>query len=467
MMERTRWLAPLFTAIFALALGGAGSAFGQEQSFTDSDIASFARAVQDVQRIRHEYQPQIENTKSMQAVKGIQTKAHKQMSTAIKKAGLTIEQYTAISKAIPNDPDLTARVQKALNPSARARAQAKSNSPADILIRSSLPGAKALPEPSPDTPVPAWAQESYNVYLQMKRKAHGGTRYGRGTYAKMPDWSGLWTHEFGFAWDARNVNRTALGAGSAVAQQMLDHCIDFPCKDWMTADLTPLYKLRYRQKLTAVAHGFEWDQLTDCLPAGFPRMLIDPFYREYIVTPDQTWMSAETEGEFRRIYTDGRGHLPEDEAFPLWDGDSIGFWDGDTLVVHTLYMRSEELQRNQPSISREASTIERIRLIDPNTIEDDVTLYDPIALKKPWRGVERYLRIDSAHARLDMWSCASNNNVIQTEHGGSTLILPGQTVTMQRGYRNPDNVQNAAINKAIAYGAELMGRQLTEAEKAP
>lgn len=463
MMGRTRRLAPLFTAIFALSLGG--SALGQGQpSFSDSEVSSFARAVKDVQQIRHKYQPRIEKAKGKDEVAGIQMKARKEMAAAIKKDGLTVEQYTAISQAIPNDPALTARVQKKL--SKRVFPQAKSTSPADVLIRSSLAGAKPLPEPSPDTPVPAWAQQSYDIYLQMKSKAHGGTRYGRGTYAKMPDWSGLWTHEFGFAWDARNVNRTALGAGSAVAQAMLDHCIDFPCKDWMTADLTPLYKLRYRQKLTAVAHGFEWDQLTDCLPAGFPRMLIDPFYREYIVTPDETWMSAETEGEFRRIYTDGRGHIPESEAFPLWDGDSIGFWDGDTLVVHTLYMRSEELQRNQPSISREASTIERIRLLDPNTLEDDVTLYDPIALKKPWRGVEHYLRIDSAHARLDMWSCASNNNVIQSEHGGSTLVLPGQTVTMQRGYRNPDNVQNAAIDKAIAYGAELMGRELTEAQNA-
>jgi hypothetical protein len=350
--------------------------------------------------------------------------------------------------------------------SGTALGQNPSSTAGDIRIQSTVPGAKALPEPAADTPVPAWAQASYDAYLEMKRKAHGGTQYGRATYAKMPDWSGLWTHEFGFAWDAQNVNRTALGAGAAVAQAMLDHCIDFPCEGWMTADLTPLYKLRYREKLTAVAHGFEWDQLTDCLPAGFPRMLIDPFYREYIVTPGETWMSAETEGEFRRVYTDGRGHIPEDEAFPLWDGDSIGFWDGDTLVVHTLYLRSEELQRNQPSVSREASTVERIRMIDPNTIEDDVTLWDPIALKKPWHGVQHYLRIDSSHARMDMWSCESNNNVIQTEHGGSTLILPGETVTVKRHYRNPDDVQNEAINRAIAYGAELMGQQLMEADKA-
>ena len=54
----------------------------------------------------------------------------------------------------------------------------------DIMVRSTLPDAKALPAPGPDTPVPSWAQKSYKIYLQMKAKAHGGTDYSRGTSPK-------------------------------------------------------------------------------------------------------------------------------------------------------------------------------------------------------------------------------------------------------------------------------------------
>ncbi len=339
---------------------------------------------------------------------------------------------------------------------AMAQSDTGSDSTPHVMIRSTVAGAKALPEPGPNTPVPSWAQQSYKIYLQMKAKAHGGTQYTRKTAWKMPDWDGLWTHSGGFAWDETGVGREAQGIGVAAAQAMLDHCPDFPCKGWMTADLTPKYKLQYRQKITAVAHGFEWDQLSDCLPPGFPRMLIDPFYREFIVTPNETWMSAETEGEFRRIYTDGRGHIPETSAFPLWEGDSIAFWDDDTMVIHTIYVRNEELQRNQPSISKQASVIETVRMTDPNTITDDATIYDPLALKTPWRGVHKFARIDSENARMDMWSCEENNNVVQTATGGSTFILPGESIMVKRSYRDPQNIQNQALDRAIAYGAKLM-----------
>ncbi len=326
----------------------------------------------------------------------------------------------------------------------------------DLMVRSTVPGAKALPAPGPDTPVPSWAQPSYKIYMEMKAKAHGGTNYSRDTYAKMPDWSGVWTHHGGLVWDPEHLRPDAMGIGPKAAQLVLENCSDLPCAGWMTGDLTPKYKLQYIRKVTAVAHGFEWDQLSDCLPPGFPRMLIDPFYREFIVTPQETWMSAETEGEFRRIYTDGRGHIPESEALPLWEGDSIAFWDNDTLAIHTMWVRNEEIQRNMPSLSLQASVIERVRLKDANTIQDEATIYDPLALKTPWPATISYDRIDSQHARMDMWSCEENNNVVQTGHGGSTFILPGESIMVKRSYRDPLNIQNQAIDKAIAYGAQLL-----------
>ena len=320
-----------------------------------------------------------------------------------------------------------------------------------IQIFSTVQGAKPALQPSPDTPVAPQFQESYQAWLAMKKKANGGTHYDRANFAKMPDWSGVWTRTGGFNWNSPPVvERQATGIGPAAAQAMLDHCSSFPCKGWLEADLTPKYAERYLDKLTAVAHGFEWDQLSDCLPSGFPRFLLNPFYREFTVTPQETWLSQETQGEYRRIYTDGRGHVSDDDSHPLWEGDSIGFWDGDTLVVHTIRVKAEELQRNMPSVSADASVIERIRLVDPNTIEITATLYDPNVLQKPWTGVHRYVRVDAPVARLDMWSCEENNNVVPTPEGASTFILPGEP-----GYKDPDNIQNMWTEKAIAYGAKL------------
>ena len=284
----------------------------------------------------------------------------------------------------------------------------------------SVQGAGCVPEPGPDTPVAPEYRESYAAYAEMKTKAHGGTVHTRADYAKMPDWSGVWTRAGGgLKFDPAQPGNLSEGRTTAV--------------------LTPKYEAAYREKLRAVANKNEWDQLSDCLPSGYPRWLTEPFLREFIVTPQETWMINEQQSEARRVYTDGRGHLPESEAKPLWTGDSIGFWDGDTLVVHTISVTHGQYQRQNPDYSQATSTLERIRMTGPNMIEDDVTVWDPKGLKQPWHVVDHYARVTTPNARIDMWSCEDNNNVVRTADGSTQFVLPGETVTVQRAYREPDS----------------------------
>jgi hypothetical protein len=91
-----------------------------------------------------------------------------------------------------------------------------------ILITSSVPGAKPLPQPKWDTPVAPQYQESYQAFLKMYRDAKGGTKYTRADYAKMPDWSGVWTRTGGFNWNSPPVvERQAAGIGPEAAQALL------------------------------------------------------------------------------------------------------------------------------------------------------------------------------------------------------------------------------------------------------
>ena len=142
-------------------------------------------------------------------------------------------------------------------------------------------------------------------------------------------------------------------------------------------------------------------------------------------------MVTEQQSEVRRIYTDGRGHVPEDEAYPLWEGDSIGFWDGDTLVVHTINNKEGQYNRGQPDYSDKVSVVERLRKVDANTIEDDITVYDPLSLVEPWHVVNRFGRVTTPNLRINMWSCEENNNVIKTSEG-TQFILKGE-----QGYKDP------------------------------
>jgi hypothetical protein len=271
--------------------------------------------------------------------------------------------------------------------------------------------AFAQAQPAWNTPVPAQFQDSWKAFLAMKATAKPPKTY--------PDWSGIWTRGPG----GLKFDPAQPGA---------------PAEGKITAALTPEYDAKYHKKLADVAKGIEWDQLSYCLPAGFPRWLTEPFLREFIVTPKETWWINEQQSEARRIYTDGRGHVPDDEAFPLWEGDSVGFWDGDTLVAHTIRVKPGQYQRSQPDYSDQTSVIERLRQINPDTIEDQVTVWDPQGLTKPWHVVNLYVRVKSPGARIDMWSCEENNNVVKTDSGASTFILPGEA-----GYKDPSKILKA------------------------
>jgi hypothetical protein len=292
--------------------------------------------------------------------------------------------------------------------------------------------ANSWDKPPADTPIPSYYQDSYRAYLQMKAAAKGGTEYRRASYEKMPDWSGLWSREpgEGLKFDPKQTSQGFTPGPT-------------------TADLTPRYKAALEEKLRQVAAGNEWDQLSDCLPAGYPRWLTEPFLREFIVTPNETWWLNEQQSEARRIYTDGRGHIPDSEAQPLWDGDSIGFWDGQTLVAHTIRVTHGEYQRTQPDYSYQTSTVERIHQVDHDTIEDDVTVWDPKGLRTPWHVVMHYKRVNTPGSRIDMWSCETNNNVVRTAKGGSQFILRGETVTIQRSYKDPDTFYLTEAQKKL------------------
>jgi hypothetical protein len=249
---------------------------------------------------------------------------------------------------------------------------------------------------------------SMEEFQAMKAAAHGGTRM---TWRKLPDWTGLWNHAGGF-----NIDPEQRGGMSP-------------------APLSPEYQKRYQQKVANVKAGIEWDPLSNCLPAGYPRWLVEPFLRENILRPEQTWLLTEQNAEIRRIYTDGRGHVPDDEAYPLWEGDSIGFWDGDTLVIHTNNLMSGSYQRLQPDHSDKVSTVERMRKIGPDTIEDIIDIYDPEGLTRPWHVRHTFSRVKTPNLRINHWSCEENNNVVKTDTGTSTFVLPGE-----KGYRDPNNL---------------------------
>jgi hypothetical protein len=264
------------------------------------------------------------------------------------------------------------------------------------------------------------------MYAAMKAAAGGGAKK---TYATLPNWSGIWTHNF------EAPPFFTFGEGTQSDPSLT------PDYGRSTAQLTPEYQAKFEKKKADLRKGIEWDQLSDCLPAGFPRWLTEPFLREFIVSPDQTWLITEQQSEVRRVYTDGRPHVAEDEAYPLWEGDSIGFWSGDTLIIHTNHLKPGQYQRGQPDYSDQTSTVEMVRKTGPSKFETKITIYDPKSLTKPYRATFVFDRVTDP-VRINMWSCNENNNVVKTGAGASDFVLPGEA-----GYKDPNTIGQAPAGR--------------------
>lgn len=190
-----------------------------------------------------------------------------------------------------------------------------------------------------------------------------------------------------------------------------------------SAKLTPEFEKRFNEKLALLAKGVEYDPLSSCAPPQHPRWLTEPYLREFVVTKDQTWLINEMQNDIRRIYTDGRGHPPAADQYPLHNGDSIGFWDGRKLIIHTDELMAGEYQRTQPHSSERAETVEVWQQVAGGAIQVDVWVYDPPALLEPWYVRQRYEKVDEMdkQLRIRYWYCQENknNDVFKTKEGTS------------------------------------------------
>jgi hypothetical protein len=170
--------------------------------------------------------------------------------------------------------------------------------------------------------------------------------------------------------------------------------------------------------------GGEYDPISDCRPPGVPRWLTEPFLHEFIVTPQQTWLINEMVNDVRRVYTDGREHTPDEDAYPTWNGDTIGFWDGDVLTMHTKFLKPGQYQRGvQPDYSEQTTLVERWRKVDEKTIQADVWVYDPVNLTRPWYTRQSWTKLtnDDYSLRIRYWDCRenSNNEILRKDDGTS------------------------------------------------
>ena len=126
------------------------------------------------------------------------------------------------------------------------------------------------------------------------------------------------------------------------------------------------------------------DPRTTCSTAGIPRLALqDPNQILQPTTDDHVLWLFEDHHVQRVIAMDGRPAVGQ--AIKTWNGLSRGRWEGNTLVVETANLNGYTWLDDSGNFYTDAARIvERLTLIDPDTIHYEVTIEDPKAYTRPW-----------------------------------------------------------------------------------
>jgi hypothetical protein len=175
----------------------------------------------------------------------------------------------------------------------------------------------------------------------------------------------------------------------------------------------------------------------NCQPLGLPFVMnIGGMPMKFFQSPGMIALYIESSGMTRFIHTDARQH--SERPNPTYLGESIGHWEGDTLVVdstgfepETLFQigRLDKKARVQGDPSPMSGVIfgahgpnlrlvERMRLVDFNTLEVQTTIYDDTVFKRPYSlPARRYIRGIERRNDPQEWACTDNRDFFNPATG--------------------------------------------------
>lgn len=305
---------------------------------------------------------------------------------------------------------------------------------AGLLITASIPmTAMAQLQPVPQVvPAPRVFPNSTAHYEYLLAQHNGGTIH---TYESVPKWEGLWEASYNSIALRGGVSPffegpipPGLSAGGVVASGVL----------------SPEYEEAFRQRREHMLAFNEqpYDRLTTCEATGPARWLLEPYVREWVNTPTQSWWLNDLANETRRVYINQEHKNIDGAHSPT--GDSVGFWAGDKLIVHTVDVWPADYFRGYPVTSNMFEMVEVYELItEANGLQRlvaQVTFYDEIGLARPLSGVYTWTRAivqEEAGYRIRHWDCDGNVQ-IRGENDTTSIRLPGESGLSWHQMRNPD-----------------------------
>jgi hypothetical protein len=197
----------------------------------------------------------------------------------------------------------------------------------------------------------------------------------RQTFARLPDWTGIWIADDGVMTRLGLRNDVEGDAGPTFKDLILRK--------------HPPYNAEWEARYQAARKAAGSPAAKEC-GFYFPGVMESPWPFEMLITPEETAIIFAGR-EVRHIYTDQRSHPSADDIWPTPWGDSIGRWEGQTLVAETISVASKG--PGAMMLSPSAKFVERIRRMSRDKIDDQLTIEDPVSLTHPWVLTISYKRV--------------------------------------------------------------------------
>lgn len=284
----------------------------------------------------------------------------------------------------------------------------------------------------------ATAEEHYNYLLEQ---ADGGTQH---TMATIPVWDGLWASGGNTMPDlffAEGGMRNMFTPGGVIREDVL----------------TPPYEAHFKERRAEMLeYGSQrYDRLTRCEHPGVPRWLWEPYIKEFVNLPHQSWLMNNFMDETRRVFINSEHVNIDAQHSPT--GDSIGFWDEDKLVFWTKWVNPGDYNRGMPLTSNQFELVEtwEERRFDDGSkqLVTQVTFYDPLSLVRPQHAVYmHYSRpdLEELGVRIRNWECAGSSNSYEDEDGNTQFYLPGDPEYVDpRGFTDFPELPGQSLNPMI------------------
>jgi hypothetical protein len=164
--------------------------------------------------------------------------------------------------------------------------------------------------------------------------------------------------------------------------------------------------------------GERFDYAARCLPWGYTRAMQTAYPIEIMQTPKRVAILFESNNVFHVVPTDGR--KPPQNPDPSWLGYSVGRYEGDTLVIETSGFNGRTwIDTAEHPSSDQLKVIERLRLLDADHVEQEVTWDDPKTYTKPIKNTRVWVRMQPGSELMEWW-CMENNKDLLEGHLSET-----------------------------------------------